>query len=286
MTASGRYSPRHFTLEDIRDAMLARATLEGLAASLAAKRIQDPVELESARELNAELKEAIRSHPNRPPSPEELARFGEMNAAFHQAVVGLARSPMLSWCIQRVQSLAFASPAAVIFSTGGPSPQHVCEEHDAILNAIRAGEAEQADALARKHAGLPIQAIQAALEGRPYASRNIALELVGQKRAKLPAAGSKTTLKKESAAGPTADRIVDEAADLFCAKGFWAASTRELAARLNIHQASLYHHISNKEELLHRICQSVMDVFLEDLPASLNKARPGETGSGLSSTRT
>ncbi len=272
---SGGYAPRHFTLEDIRDAILARSTLEGLAASLAAKRIENPAELEPARKLNAQLYESTQSHLHGPPTAEELNRFGEINAALHEAIVGLARSPMLSWCIQRVQSLAFASPAAVVLSTGGASPRHVCEEHDAILNAIQAGDSAQADALVRKHAALPIQAIEAALKGRPYTSRNIALELVGKKTPKLPAARSSGPFKNESAAVATAERILDAAADLFCEKGFYAATTRELAARLNVHQASLYHHVSNKEELLHRICRNVMDVFLADLPAALNKAKAG-----------
>jgi DNA-binding GntR family transcriptional regulator/AcrR family transcriptional regulator len=274
---SGGYAPRHFTLEDIRDAILARATLEGLAASLAAKRIQDSAELEPARRLNAELNEAIRSHSHRPPTAEELNRFGEINAAFHEAVVGLARSPMLSWCIQRVQSLAFASPAAVVLSTGGPSPQHVCEEHDAILNAIRSRDPAGADELSRKHAGLPIQAIESALEGRPYLSRNIALQLVGRKPARPPGRRSTAPSEKGSSEAATAERIVGAAADLFCEKGFHAATTRELATRLNIHQASLYHHVINKEELLHRICKEVMEVFLADLPAALNKAKAGRS---------
>src|SRR5579872_6424682 len=58
---SGGYAARRFTLDDIRDAILARSTLEGLAASLAAKRIQDPTELEPARKLNAELGEVVPS---------------------------------------------------------------------------------------------------------------------------------------------------------------------------------------------------------------------------------
>ena len=56
---SGGYTVRQFTLEDIRDAILARSALEALAAGLAAKRIQDPAEFEPARKLNAELAEAI-----------------------------------------------------------------------------------------------------------------------------------------------------------------------------------------------------------------------------------
>ena len=106
---SGGYAARHFTLEDIRDAILARSALEALAAGLAAKRIQDPSELERARELNAQLAEAIPSRTSSP-TPEEMSRFGDLNAAFHSAFVAVSRSPMLSWCLDRLRSAAFASP--------------------------------------------------------------------------------------------------------------------------------------------------------------------------------
>src|SRR5690349_2712482 len=46
---SGGYAARHFTLEDIRDAILARSALEALAAGLAAKRIEDPSEARCSR---------------------------------------------------------------------------------------------------------------------------------------------------------------------------------------------------------------------------------------------
>ena len=49
-----------------------------------------------------------------PPTAEEMARFGELNAAFHTALVALAQSPMLQLSVKRVQAIAFASPAAVV----------------------------------------------------------------------------------------------------------------------------------------------------------------------------
>jgi AcrR family transcriptional regulator len=47
--------------------------------------------------------------------------------------------------------------------------------------------------------------------------------------------------------------VLDAAATLFDEKGFGETTTRAIAARLNIHQASLYYHISTKEDLLYRI---------------------------------
>jgi GntR family transcriptional regulator of vanillate catabolism len=275
---SGGYAARHFTLEDIRDAILARSALEALAAGLAAKRIQDPLELEPARQVNAQLAEAIPSHASSPPTAEEMSRFGDLNAAFHSAFVAAARSPMLCWCLQRLQSAAFASPAAVVIPAEGDGARRAFEEHEAILNAIQSGDASRAEALVRQHAGLAIHGIESALEGQPHSSRNIALELVGKKPAPLTEdRPSRLPKKEESSAGTTSARILDAAADLFGEKGFYAATTRELATRLKIQQASLYHHVSNKEELLHRICRQVMDCFLTDLPVALDQA---ETASG------
>jgi AcrR family transcriptional regulator len=49
---------------------------------------------------------------------------------------------------------------------------------------------------------------------------------------------------------PTVDRLLDTAAGLFWEKGYAATTTREIAAALNIQQASLYYHMSSKEDLL------------------------------------
>ncbi|MFT4086526.1 MAG: TetR family transcriptional regulator [Gordonia sp. (in: high G+C Gram-positive bacteria)] len=56
-----------------------------------------------------------------------------------------------------------------------------------------------------------------------------------------------------SAPARTADRLLAESAALFGERGYDAATTRELAARLGITKASLYHHIENKDDLLYRI---------------------------------
>jgi AcrR family transcriptional regulator len=52
----------------------------------------------------------------------------------------------------------------------------------------------------------------------------------------------------------TADRVMGAAAELFRRKGYAQSSTRELAEMLGIRKATLYHHISSKEELLEALC--------------------------------
>jgi AcrR family transcriptional regulator len=52
----------------------------------------------------------------------------------------------------------------------------------------------------------------------------------------------------------TSERLLDTAARLFWTKGYAATTTREIAALLGVQKASLYHHVSRKEDLLYEIC--------------------------------
>lgn len=56
-------------------------------------------------------------------------------------------------------------------------------------------------------------------------------------------------------------QILEEAAGLFKANGFNATSMRLLAEQTGMEAASLYNHISSKEELLREICFSVANDF-------------------------
>ena len=66
--------------------------------------------------------------------------------------------------------------------------------------------------------------------------------------------------------------ILHQAASLFKERGFKATSMRDLAITLNIEAASLYNHISSKNELLHLICFSVAERFLSKV-AVVNKSK-------------
>jgi AcrR family transcriptional regulator len=61
------------------------------------------------------------------------------------------------------------------------------------------------------------------------------------------------------------DVITKNAAVLFKAKGFKAASMRELADAIGIEAPSLYNHIGSKSELLQEICFRVADRFTANL---------------------
>jgi AcrR family transcriptional regulator len=64
----------------------------------------------------------------------------------------------------------------------------------------------------------------------------------------------------ERAAGVTDHlaAIVDAAASLFAQQGYRGTSMRDIGKAMGIHAGSLYVHIESKEELLHRIVNSIM----------------------------
>jgi TetR/AcrR family transcriptional regulator, cholesterol catabolism regulator len=73
-------------------------------------------------------------------------------------------------------------------------------------------------------------------------------------------------------AKPTRERLFDIAATLFCEKGYAATTTREIAAAARIRQASLYHHVTGKEDLLHQICVSSLEQLFTDVQSAVNAA--------------
>ena len=261
-TVSGEYQARVITYQDVADAMDARGALESLAVSLAAQRVRNVSQMEKARGINAELAAAMASvGETTPASAEEMARYGELNLAFHKALVALANSPMLQLSLERVHAIAFASPAAVVIPGEPGWFARAIKDHDEILDAIQARDAGRAGALVREHARFALRGLKSALN-RPNQFG------LTQKRSSDQALTAKTsadtrkidrTTREPELSGPTAQLVLDAAAALFCEKGFNETTTREIAARLNIQQASLYYHISGKEDLLYRMSRLTME---------------------------
>jgi AcrR family transcriptional regulator len=68
---------------------------------------------------------------------------------------------------------------------------------------------------------------------------------------------------------PTSERLTTTAADHFCRKGYAQTTTRELAEALGIRKASLYHHISNKEDLLYSISMLSLRHIIDEVGAAI-----------------
>jgi AcrR family transcriptional regulator len=57
----------------------------------------------------------------------------------------------------------------------------------------------------------------------------------------------------------TSERLLTNAAELFRRKGYAGTTTRELSAVLGLQNASLYHHISGKEDILFNLCIGALE---------------------------
>jgi len=155
-STGGGFAVREFTKTDIWDAIEMRGTLEGMAAKLAAERITDPYELNSLRQCNAEIDALMTASPTamQPGSgpTDELSRYGELNAAFHLALVDLAKSPMLRAVVERIYAIPFASPAAPVPVSGRDIMPLAIEQHHEIILAIESKDGPLAERLTREHA--------------------------------------------------------------------------------------------------------------------------------------
>lgn len=73
----------------------------------------------------------------------------------------------------------------------------------------------------------------------------------------------------------TRDDILEAAAQVFRKKGFHGASMANIAEAVNLQKASLYHHVSSKQEILFELLDRALEMLLErtapiaslDLPA-------------------
>lgn len=70
----------------------------------------------------------------------------------------------------------------------------------------------------------------------------------------------------------TAKVILEKAQDLFVEKGYERASMREIAERVGISKAALYHHFKNKEEILFTLCCQAGEIINEDMRTAILKS--------------
>ncbi len=66
--------------------------------------------------------------------------------------------------------------------------------------------------------------------------------------------------------------VMESAAELFSAQGFAATSVRSVAARAEITTAGLYYHITTKEDLLFRTCESAISEILAGAHQAVSEA--------------
>lgn len=75
----------------------------------------------------------------------------------------------------------------------------------------------------------------------------------------------------------TRDEILTAAAQIFSQKGFHAASMQDIAQAVNLQKASLYHHVSSKQEILLALLDRALDLLIEHIEGVTSKLlAPGE----------
>jgi GntR family transcriptional regulator of vanillate catabolism len=167
----GGFVVRSFTRADVSDAIELRGVLEGTAARLAAERLASSDELDplvAAVELLDEVLEDV--------TPESLVRYVELNDAYHDRLVRLAKSPTLARAIAANAALPFAAPGALLASHGLLRrsreilivAQH---QHRVIVDALRAHQGTRAEEIAREHARLAQFNLELVLEDQVALAR-------------------------------------------------------------------------------------------------------------------
>ena len=79
----------------------------------------------------------------------------------------------------------------------------------------------------------------------------------------MPAAA--TSLERSARWTRRFEEAVDAAAAIFCERGYQGASTRDIADRLGIRQATLYYYFPSKEAALAEVCRRGVEDYVERL---------------------
>ncbi len=74
----------------------------------------------------------------------------------------------------------------------------------------------------------------------------------------------------------TRDEILEAAAQIFREKGFHAASMQDIAAAVNLQKASLYHHVSSKQEILLALLDRALDLLARRIEEVTGQSLPAD----------
>jgi AcrR family transcriptional regulator len=72
----------------------------------------------------------------------------------------------------------------------------------------------------------------------------------------------------------TRDEILAVAAQIISQKGFHATSMQDIAEAVNLQKASLYHHISSKQEILVEILDQALDLLIANMQGVMSCPYP------------
>jgi GntR family transcriptional regulator of vanillate catabolism len=162
------FSVRAFPLQAVLDAYEIRASLEGLAARLAAERGLTEEGRAAIVDALAEG-DAILRHQEL--NDEDLARYRIVNVTFHDAVLTSARSRMLSESVRLTLNMPGSTHRNIVaFKHQDVRRRH--DDHHRIFEAIEAGDGWRAEVLMREHVSSIKATLLARLQHGPPLSTN------------------------------------------------------------------------------------------------------------------
>ena len=149
---------RRFTKPEMARLFAVREVLEGLAARLAAARI-DPAEVDR-------LVAAFRAFEG-DPSPARIRQYVQRDRAFHSRLVELAGNEQLTAAMSSVHMMFFAYQDGLV-----RPPEETIPEHQAILEGLRRRDPDAAEAAMRLHLRRSMERLEkeAAAEGADEAA--------------------------------------------------------------------------------------------------------------------
>lgn len=161
------YLVRAFSATDIEEAIEMRGTVEGAAARLAAERGVSSLALATMQGTVSQIDVLLASGEM---TSENIDRYMELNALFHQQLAGLTESFVIVRTLDHISLLPFASPNAIVFHFTDSADVWQTfytgqEHHRSLLEAIEHREGTRAEAIAREHARLSLRALRSALNG-------------------------------------------------------------------------------------------------------------------------
>jgi len=74
----------------------------------------------------------------------------------------------------------------------------------------------------------------------------------------------------------TREDILEAAAQVFRQKGFHGASMANIAEAVNLQKASLYHHVSSKQEILFELLDRALELLLERISPIATQSTPAD----------
>jgi GntR family transcriptional regulator of vanillate catabolism len=147
---------RRFTVDYMRETIEVRATLEGLAARLAAERGPSQAQEAALGECVVAVDALIAAKQS---DPAAFRRFSDINIRFHATIAEIAGNDSLSRLLERSAAIPFRSAPLLYVLPAEEALGTMVEaqrDHVRLVEAIRSGQGARAEFLMREHALLPL----------------------------------------------------------------------------------------------------------------------------------